>query len=109
MWREIYHEFQRWAKASGTFWATYRRTEITVQTGQIWIVRKSHSTRGWCPECRCESDMVSPNEAASLAGITQPRLSSPSHGKNWHWTVDSRGAPLVCVASVLSSRQGGSG
>jgi hypothetical protein len=107
MWREIYHEFQRWAKASGSFWATYRKTEITVETGQMWIVRKTHSTRGWCPECHCEVDMVSPNEAALLAGITQPQLSGSSYGVNWHWAVDSQGAPLVCVASALRSKRPG--
>jgi hypothetical protein len=105
MWRKIYHEFQRWAKASGTFLAAYRRTEITVETGQIWIVRKSHSTRGWCPECGREVDMVPPREAAMLAGLTGRQLTDRSTPAAWHWAVDTEGSPLICVSSALRSKQ----
>jgi hypothetical protein len=35
--------------------AAYRKTEITVETDQIWIIRKSRSTRAWCMEEEVDS------------------------------------------------------
>jgi hypothetical protein len=43
MWKAIYHEFRRWAKVSERAVAAYKRTEITVETDRIWIIRKSRA------------------------------------------------------------------
>ena len=109
MWREIYHEFRRWAKLSDRAMAAWGRTEITVQTDRIWIIRTSHSTRGWCAQCGREVDMVGPKEAVGLMGGTEPLATHPMLPGCWgsrglHWLEAADGSPLICLESVLKSR-----
>jgi hypothetical protein len=119
MWTAIYHGFRRWAKVSERAVAAYKRTEITLETDQIWVIRRSHSRRAWCAECGREMDMVGLKEAQALSGKTQPALSQPlttqplttqpmlpSSGDSggWHLSQAADGSPLICLESVLKSR-----
>jgi len=113
MWKAIYHEFRRWAKVSERAVAAYKRTEITVETDRIWIIRKSRATRGWCAVCGREVDMVGLREAEAVSDMTQPTLSQalttqpmlPGCGdsRGWHWSQAADGSPLICLESVLGS------
>ncbi len=76
MWRAIYHEFRRRAKATEIASTTFRRTEITVETDRIWIIRKSQTTRGWCAECGREVDMVKLKEAGVVSGKNPQALTA---------------------------------
>jgi hypothetical protein len=115
MWQAIYHEIQRWAKTSSPVAATNKKTEITVATEQVWIIRRSRTSRGWCAECGREVDMVDLKKAEALSGMTQPmlpqtRMTQPmlpgcgEGGRGWHWSRASDGSPLVCLESLLKSR-----
>ena len=114
MWTAIYHGFRRWAKVSERAVAAYKRTEITLETDRIWIIRKAHSRRAWCAECGREMDMVGLKEAQMLSGMTQPTLSQPQTTQpmllgcggsgGWHWSQAADGSPLVCLESLLKSR-----
>ena len=109
MWRAIYHEFRRWAKVSDRAIAAYKRTEITLETDRIWIIRKSRSTRGWCAKCGREVDMVGLKEAGALFGMSRPGMTEsmlPGGGGAWdtHWSQATDGSPLVCLESLLKSR-----
>jgi hypothetical protein len=123
MWQAIYHELRRWAKVSRAAAAAYRRTEITVETDQILIIRKSHSERGWCAECGREVDMVGVNDAGELTGRIQHFVGRPSTGQpsstlpmlpgcgdswGWHWSQAADGSPRVCLESVLTPGSGSS-
>jgi hypothetical protein len=104
MWRAIYHRVRGWAKRSDRPMAV--RTEITVETSRIRIVRTSQSVRKWCAECGCEVDMVEPNEAEALWGAIRPLTAQPSlpgygTGNGWHWSEASNGLPLICLESLL--------
>jgi hypothetical protein len=118
MWRTIYHEFRRWAKVSERAATAYKRTEITLETDRIWIVRNAHAKRGWCTECGREVDMVSltegealsrpptsePRGTASLPPRTaRPMLPGCGEQSGWHWSQASDGSPLICLESVLKS------
>jgi hypothetical protein len=118
MWRTIYHEFRRWAKVSERATAAYRRTEITVESDRVWVIRKSHSTRAWCAECGKEVDMVGLKEAQRLSGMTPPGMSPPMLNQppatkpmlpgcgerpGWHWSQAADGSPVVCLESLLNS------
>ena len=110
MWRAIYHEFRRWAKVSWQAAAAYKRTEITVETERIWIIRKSRATRGWCAECGRAVDMVGMSEAGVISGkitpssTTQPMLPGSGDSRGWHWSEAADGSPRVCLESVLKSQ-----
>jgi hypothetical protein len=41
----------------------HKRTEITVETDRVLIVRRRRALRVWCPECGREVDMAAPVEA----------------------------------------------
>ena len=107
MWRVIYHEIQRWAKASRRAAAGYKRTEITVETEQVWIIRKPQPRRGWCAECGREVDMVQLDEAGVIPGRVTPPLTArpmlPGCGdsRGWHWSQAETEGPLVCLGSLL--------
>ena len=65
MWRKVYHAFRGWANGLAGESAAPRRTEITVETDRIWIVRRSRSTR-CSPEDGRELNMLAPGEAETL-------------------------------------------
>jgi len=110
MWRAIYHEIRRWAKASRRALTVYNRTEITVETEQILVIRRSRAGRAWCAECGREVDMVRVNEARVLSGdsrpslTTQPMLPGSGGGRGWHWSQSEDGAPLVCLESIRRAK-----
>lgn len=106
MWREIYHEIRRWAKVSERATANYKRTEITLETDRLLIIRKSHTTRRWCGECGREVEMVSLKEAEELTGKTQPPMTQPmlpgcGDSRGLHCSLATDGSPLVCLDSLL--------
>jgi len=75
-----------------------KRTEITVETNEVLMVRRARVYRAWCMECGCEADMVSLLEARMIAGLPL-NLVRPA---KWHIYTDSGGA-LVCMQSFLKS------
>jgi hypothetical protein len=110
MWEAIYHEFRRWAKASRRAISAYNRTEITVETEQIWVIRKSRARRGWCPECGREVDMVKLEELGVIPGKatpapTDPMLPGLGDNRGWHWSQAEDGTPLVCIESLRRSNR----
>ena len=47
-----------------------RRTEVTIETDEIWIIRRSASGfAAWCPACARQTTMITPDEAALLAEL----------------------------------------
>src|SRR5271166_140053 len=100
MWQAIYHEFRRWAKVSSGMAAINKKTEITVATEQVWIIRKSRASRGWCAKCGRDVDMVGLKKAEALSALTQPALPQTvmtqsmlpgcgEDGRGWHWSKAS--------------------
>jgi hypothetical protein len=82
MWRQIYHEFLRWAKISSHMAGGYKRTEITVETDQILVLSKSRPLRAWCAACGREVDVQTRNGGGALpVNDSQQKLShdSPRH------------------------------
>ena len=111
MWRAIYHGFRRWAKVSERPAAAYKRTEITLETDRIWVIRRSHSTRAWCAECGREVDLVMLKEAEALSGMSQPLTTQPmlpgcGDSEGWHRSQAADGSPLVCLESLLGRGSG---
>ena len=49
-----------------------KRTVITAETHQLTIIRRPRTGRAkaWCDRCQADSEMVSPETAAALLGIT---------------------------------------
>jgi hypothetical protein len=77
-----------------------RRTEITVETERVLIVRQRRSIRAWCRECGREAEMVSLEEAEALSRLPGQEFceSAPTH--RWHLSETQEGSFLVCLASL---------
>lgn len=79
------------------------RTEITVESARMVVIRRCCSLRAWCEPCACEVDMVGLDEAEAIAGIEQPMLRAPALVQTWHISQGENGEFLVCLDSLLKS------
>jgi hypothetical protein len=80
----------------------HKRTEITVQTDRILILRRRRSRRLWCEKCGREVDVVSFDGWGSLAGSPHPMLATGTLPDRWHICFND-GEQWVCLESLLSS------
>jgi len=81
-----------------------KRTEITVETDRILIIRRRRSVRAWCAECGSEVEMVGLEEAEAVTGLRGQALSDCAQARSWHVAESPDGAGLICLESVLKSR-----
>lgn len=85
------------------FTTARKRTQITIETSRVLIVRRMRSSRTWCPESAREVDMVGIDEATALTGMTQPAFRECVETGKWHFSESSDGAPLICLDSLMKS------
>jgi hypothetical protein len=95
--------FQRWAKRLMGVETTQKKTEVTVETDRVLIIRRRLTKRGWCRECGCEVDMVELSEVQALTNKSKLELHDGSLSQKWHFSEDEDGSPLVCLESLLKS------
>jgi len=81
---------------------THKRTEITVETNEIVVVRRARFFRGWCAECGCEVDLVAMPDARAVAGISGQN-SEVTPVQQWHVCEGQDSGALVCLESLLKS------
>jgi hypothetical protein len=92
--------FRRWAKGLADGVAGRKRTEITVETDRVLIIRRRWTVRFWCQECGCEVDMVGVAEAEAITGKTGSMLYEYAEARGWHLAETSDQATLVCLKSL---------
>jgi len=80
--------------------AAHKRTEITIETDRVLIIRRRRVLRAWCQECGHEVDMVDPREAEAITVVTGSALRDCAQ---WHIAQSPDGAGLVCLDSLLRS------
>jgi hypothetical protein len=78
----------------------HRRTEITVETERVLIVRQHRSVRAWCQECGYEVEMVSLGEAEALTRVSVQEFCEAAQAQCWHVFENQEGKRLVCLASL---------
>lgn len=79
-----------------------QRTEITVQTDRILIIRRRQFRRVWCQQCGREVEAITVQEAGNLAGGVE-RLALPGNPESeaWHVCAGGDGETLICLESLL--------
>ena len=97
--------FQRWSKNLVEAVIGRKRTEITIETDRLLIIRRRRTVRFWCRQCRREVDMIDLREAEALTGTPQAVLSCGRGDRGWHWSQAEDGSPLLCLESVRRSLQ----
>lgn len=78
-----------------------KRTEITVETDEVLVVRRARVYRAWCAECRREVDMVKMDDAQALAGRSK-KGNGQVQTRKWHVGAGGELA-LVCMPSIFTS------
>jgi hypothetical protein len=93
---------RQWAKRLvGGIFAT-QRTEITVQTDRIVLIRRRFR-RVWCQQCGREVEAIAMGDATNLAGGKQLTLPGDAESGEWHVCVSNDGETLVCLESLLKA------
>jgi hypothetical protein len=91
---------RRWAKGLAGL-QTSAKTEITVETDRVLILRRERLTRGWCHECERHVNLVSLEDAADIANMSERNLAIGPDEIALHY-VDGQGErPLLCLESLL--------
>jgi excisionase family DNA binding protein len=84
-----------------------RRTEITVETERVVVIRQSRSVApAWCAACAQPATMLSAEEAAAVAGVTRRTIYRWVEAEKVHFVETSDGLLLLCLNSF---RKQGSG
>jgi len=83
--------------------ASRKRTEITVETHEVLIIRRGDSpVRAWCVECSAEVPVIPVNEAVSLTGISMPGILAMVTTGEVHWVQAGTCTPLICLKSLVA-------
>jgi hypothetical protein len=81
-----------------------RRTKITIETHHLLVVgRRTGVPAGWCRGCDDLVEMISPDEAAKLAGLSSRAMYRLVEAESIHFTETHDGSPLICLKSLHRS------
>lgn len=78
-----------------------RRTEITIETEQILVLRgRKSSVSAWCNNCAEQVIMVTPDEAAALARVSSRAICRWVEMERLHFRETPEGALFICLNSL---------
>lgn len=80
-----------------------RRMEITVETRQMVIRRNTNQAPIWCIGCLSPVQLVTPEEAAALAGVSTRTIYRWVEAEQLHFIETAEQSPLICLNSLLGS------
>lgn len=79
-----------------------QRTEVTIETDEIWIIRRPGSRFvASCPVCGEQTTMITPDEAAFLAALDARDIYRHIETGLIHYAKQPGGFLLVCSNSIL--------
>lgn len=82
---------------------TRQRIEITAETEQVIILRRAHRVTAWCPVCAAEVEMVLPETAALLTGLSCRQLFRRVEDQRLHFQETPDGRLFFCLNSLQLS------
>jgi hypothetical protein len=82
-----------------------KRTEVTIESETLLIVRRGGGAlRAWCGPCGAETLMLTPREAAMLAGVTTRLIYARAEAGALHFQELPDGTLLICGHSVAPKK-----
>jgi hypothetical protein len=79
-----------------------KRTEITVETERILIIRRRYrAVEAWCEECHEAAVMIRPDQAAALSGRSLRAIFNDIELAALHFLEQPDGLLLICLNSLL--------
>lgn len=79
-----------------------RRIEITVEN-RLLIIRRFPLPTVWCAECPAPTLMITPEEAATLVGVSTRMIYAQVETGQFHFVETTAGKLMVCPNSLLTS------
>lgn len=80
-----------------------RKMQITTETERLLIIRqRGQRPPVWCEQCAHQVRMVTPEEAAVVAGLSARHIYRQAEAGRLHFTETPGGALLICLNSVRS-------
>jgi len=84
-----------------------RTAEVTIETEENVVLRTTKGRQTslmWCPACRRQVEMVTPEQAAEIAGVSTRTIYRWVEGGSVHFNEDN-GRLWVCVAAFSRPRK----
>jgi hypothetical protein len=79
-----------------------KRTEITVETERILVIRRRYrAIEVWCNECDEAVIMIRPDQAAAVSGRGLRAIFGAIEQAQLHFLEQSDGMLLICLNSLL--------
>ena len=83
----------------------HRRTEITVETERVLIIRQHRSVRAWCQECGCQVEIVSQGEAEALTEALGQQFCESTPAHRWHPSENQKEANIGDICERCKQRR----
>jgi hypothetical protein len=82
-----------------------RTAEVTIETEERIVLRSSDGRPAflWCPRCRREVEMVTPEQAAQIAKVSTRTIYGWIESSTVHFVEDSRHT-RVCMLALPTRR-----
>jgi hypothetical protein len=81
-----------------------RRTEVTVETETLLVVRRGGAARGWCDACGAEVALLTPLAAARASGVSTRLVYARLEAGLVHFAELPDGTLLVCGPSAGTAK-----
>jgi hypothetical protein len=82
-----------------------KQTRITIETDSLLIVRAGNTSRGWCPQCGAEGEMVALANAGIVSNLERSAIEEWLNSGDLHRLAAPDGSPLICLKSFLARVQ----
>ena len=76
------------------------RTEISIETSQVVIIRHRHLVRQWCAVCNAHTQMLTAEAAAAATGLSRRSVYRLAEQGQVHFCETSDGLLLICFNSL---------
>src|SRR5579859_2498962 len=83
-----------------------RTAEVTIETEESVVLRGSanqHAALMWCPVCRREVEMVTPEQAAQISGVTTRTIYRWIESGKLHFREARNASLLICRPALSDS------
>ena len=79
-----------------------RIVKLTVETERTLIFRSRSGRRvAWCEKCGAEVEMVTVDEAARAAGVSELTICRRAEAGSFHYIEDAAGRLFICLNTLL--------
>ena len=78
-----------------------KHIKITIETDSLMVLRGRKALRGWCPQCRAESEMIPLDGVGVTSNLTPPEVEAWIQSEDLHRVPSADGGALICLNSLL--------